>query len=136
MPDVPYGVALERDGHPLLTPFCPPRFESMEAAVGAVVDLKYGDSGIFRGGSRHSSWKRPDTISRSVAGPDAKAIEAAVAYCTYVYRRYGRFPAYPPPFRTVLGFQANHLDLEFYTRHYKSEAVGERQRRHMERWHR
>jgi hypothetical protein len=135
VPDVPYGIGLERDGKSVLTPFCPPYFESMEAAVRAVVDLKYGDSGIFRGGAVHSSWRRPTEVARSVAGPDQKAIDATIAYCTYVHRRYGRFPAYQPPFRTVLGFQSNHVDPEFYDRYYEPEALGDRQRRHMDIWH-
>ena len=38
-------------------------------------------------------------------------LQAAIAYCEYIYRRYGRFPAYAPPMKTVLGFQVNHLDV-------------------------
>jgi hypothetical protein len=76
------------------------------------------------------------SLAATVAAPDRAAIEATIAYCEYVYQRYGRFPAYPPPFRTVLGFQASHLDLEFYHRFYRPEALSETQRRHMETWHR
>lgn len=58
-----------------------------------------------------------------------------MAYYTYVYERYGRFPAYAPPLRTVLGFQANHLDLEFYETFYRPEALADTQRHHMRDWH-
>jgi hypothetical protein len=44
---------------------------------------------------------------------NSAAVEATTAYCEYIYNRCGRFPAYMPPFRTVLGFQACHLDNEF-----------------------
>jgi hypothetical protein len=37
--------------------------------------------------------------------------------------------------RTVVGFQASHLDPEFYNRRYKPGALSPTQREHMERWH-
>ena len=37
--------------------------------------------------------------------------------------RYGRFPAYSAPFRTVLGYQATHVDVEFYDCFYRPEAL-------------
>ena len=40
-----------------------------------------------------------------------------------LFDRYGRFPVYLTPYRTVLGFQACHLDAEFYDRFYRPEAL-------------
>jgi hypothetical protein len=52
------------------------------------------------------------------------AIAATIAYCEYVYNRYGRFPANSgPPLRTVLVHQAHRLDEDFYERFYKPEAL-------------
>jgi hypothetical protein len=136
--DVPVrlGVGLEAaDGSPLLAPYCPPWQPSMAAAVEAVVALKFGENGIFRGGSRHSAWREPGPIAQAAQGPGPATVDAAVAYCEYVWRRYGRFPAYPPPFRTVLGFQAGHVDPEFYQRYYRPEALSDTQRGHRARWH-
>lgn len=135
VPEVTYGLGLEGEAGPLLTPYCPPFHPSMEAAVRAVVELKHGRSGIFRGGAHRSAWREPSRIVEAADGPSEAAIAATVAYCTYVYARYGRFPAYQPAFRTLLGFQANHLDTGFYDRHYRPEALGERQREHMRAWH-
>jgi hypothetical protein len=135
IPEVPYGVGLEVRGQPVLTPFCPPAYDSMEDAVREVVALKYGPSGIFGGGSVASAWREPGRIAGAATGPSEAAIAATVAYCTYVHRRYGRFPAHQPPFRTVLGFQVNHLDESFYDRFFRPGALGDRQRQHMERWH-
>lgn len=134
-PPVGHALGLEHDGKPLLTPYCPPWYASMEDAVKAVVELKFGADGVFRGGARHGAWREPERVAAAAREPSPAAIEATIAYCEYVYRRYGRFPAYPPPFRTVLGFQASHLDVEFYDRFYRPEALSETQRRHMERWH-
>jgi hypothetical protein len=62
-------------------------------------------------------------------------IAAASAYCEYLWGRYGRFPVYLTPYRTVLGFQACHLDNEFYDRFYRPEALGATQRADFARQH-
>jgi hypothetical protein len=107
----------------------------MEAAVRALVVAKVGPQGIFRGGAVHSAWRDPGEVAKASPAPSEANIQAAVAYCEYVFNRYGRFPAYAPPMRTVLGFQVNHLDIDFYDRFYRHEALSEAQREHMKRWH-
>jgi hypothetical protein len=69
------------DGTPLFVPYTPPYFPTMTAAVEAVVALKYGDHGIFRGGARHSAWKEPGRVAAAVESPSAAVIEATAAYC-------------------------------------------------------
>jgi hypothetical protein len=135
--DVPvaYPIGLERDGTALLKPYCPPYYPSMEAAVRAVVEMKCGSTGVFRRADHGSAWCEASDICRQIPDISEAAIAATVAYCSYIYGRYGRFPAYMPPFRTVTGFQACHLDLEFYERFYRPGALSETQRRHMETWH-
>ena len=124
-PAIPYPVGLERDGEVLLKPFCPPHYRSMAEAVRAVVEIKCGTSGIFREAEHGSVWTKHGEIAKQVAPISEKAIEATIAYCEYLWRRYGRFPVYMPPYRTVLGFQACHVDTEFYDKFYKPEAVSE-----------
>jgi hypothetical protein len=135
VPEVPLALGLDHRGAGLLEPFTPPYYPSMDAAVRAVADLKYGRTGIFRGGAAAGAWREPSRIVDAVGPPSEAAIAATSAYCTYVYKRYGRFPAYQPPFRTVLGFQANHLDIDFYDRFYREDALGRTQRAHMDVWH-
>ncbi|MCB9099036.1 MAG: hypothetical protein H6632_05820 [Anaerolineales bacterium] len=132
---VPYAQGLEHEGQPLLKPFCPPFYPSMAAAVRAVADRKFGPTGIFTGGAHLSAWRDPAAVSAAASPTSPAAIAATTAYCDYVFKRYGRFPAYPPPLRTVLGFQANHVDAEFYDRFYRPEALSETQRSHMAEWH-
>lgn len=134
-PPVAIGLGLERDGEPLLVPYCPPRFATMADAVRAVVDLKFGPAGVFRGGVGHGAWRDPERVAAAARPPGPHAIDATIAYCEYVHRRYGRFPAYQPPFRTVCGFQASHVDPEFYDRHYRPGALSATQREHLARWH-
>jgi hypothetical protein len=131
---VPYVQGLERDGMRLLTPMCPPYYPSMEAAVRAFVDHKVGPNGIFRGGASHSAWRDPAAVADACPAPTEANIDATIAYCEYVYQRYGRFPAYQPAMRTLLGFQVNHVDCDFYDRHYHPGALTGNQRHHMTCW--
>ena len=133
--EVCLGVGLEVDGTPVLQPYRPPYYPSMAAAVRAVVELKYGGAGLFSTGVKQGAWLAPERIAEGAAARDAAVIDAAAAYFEYLFERYGRVPVYQPPFRTVLGFQASHVDTEFYQRFYKPEALSETQRRHMEQWH-
>ena len=126
--EVPYAVGLERNGEVLLKPFCPPYYRSMTEAVRAVVDIKFGPNGVFRSPGAGNAWARGDEVTRQVPVLSEAAIAATSAYCEYLWNRYGRFPVHLTPYRTVLGFQACHLDAEFYDRYYRPEALGPRQR--------
>ena len=132
-PNIPYPVGLEHGGEVLLKPFCPPYFATMADAVRAVVEIKFGANGIFRGAGHGSAWPKHGEVAQQVASVSEAAIQATVGYCEYVWNRYGRFPAYMPPYRTVLGFQACHLDEEFYDQFYRPEALSAAQRRDFER---
>ncbi len=132
---VPYPLGLERGGEILLKPYCPPYYPSMETAVREFVERKFGPQGVFRGGAGASGWREPAEKTTGIPAPSEGAIEATVAYCEYVYDRYGRFPAYSAPFRTVLGHQATHVDVDFYDRFYHPDALSETQRQHTDRWH-
>src|SRR5262249_1423108 len=112
---------------PILKCYSPPHFPSMRAAVEAVVQHKFGPKGVFRGGNGPQPWKDSATVGKVNEVSD-RAIAATTAYCEYVWNRYSRFPALIPPFRTVLGFQAGHLDLEFYEKFYPASAISEPQR--------
>lgn len=60
---------------------------------------------------------------------------AVISNASYACETYGRFPAYPAPFRTSVGFQAAHLDLGFYEKFYRPEALGDAHRSHDAVWH-
>jgi hypothetical protein len=115
---VRYPVGLERGGQVLLKTYTPTYYPSMRGAVEDVLLLK--DRGFAVGGS----WKEAPRIPV----PTRPAVEAAVAYCDYLVQRYGRFPVYNAPLRTVMGFQATHVDVEFYEKFYRPEALSDTQR--------
>jgi len=127
-PGIPFPVGLERNGEVLLKSFCPPYYNSMADAVRAVGETKYGADGLFRSRGQGSAWLKHNDIVQGVPRVSEAAIAATIAHCEYLCQRYGRFPVYLPPYRTVLGFQACHLDGEFYEKFYQPEALGETQR--------
>ena len=121
---LPTAVGLERAGEVLIRPFCPPYYRTMEEAVLAFVAFKAD----LRRAAPTPPWRNAADIAGAIPGYSDRAIAATIAYCDYVYRRYGRFPAHTGPLRTILAYQAHHLDPEFYDRFYRPEALGEAQR--------
>jgi hypothetical protein len=124
-PLLEYPIGLEKDKRVLLKPFCPPYYESMEDAVRAFVQSKFGADGTYRGGVRQSAWLDAVSGIAETPAPSAAALEATIGYCDYVFRRYGRFPAYSAPFRTIIGFQVCRVDVDFYSRFYEPDAVSD-----------
>lgn len=122
-PVIPFPIGLERNNEVLLRPFCPPYYKSMEEAVRAFLERKFGVKGSYRGGASESTWRDPESCAANIPAPDDAAIDATISYCEYVYQRYGRFPAYSAPFRTVIGFQACHVDVDFYDRFYSTDST-------------
>src|SRR5829696_7451657 len=125
---VPTAVGLERGGEALIKPFCPPFYRNMEEAVLAFVDYKYGEgSGTLRDGGAATSWRDGSGVQAGIPRYSDEAIAATIDYCEYVYERYGRFPANSGPLRTVLAYQAHHLDPDFYDRYYSSGTLADPQ---------
>jgi len=123
--DIPTAVGLECDGQPLLRPHCPPYHRSMRDAVLAFVDYKFAPGrGTLRDGGAASGWRDGERVQAAIPRYADQTVEAAIAYCEYVYERYGRFPAMCGPFRTVLAYQAHRLDPDFYQRFYREAALG------------
>jgi hypothetical protein len=127
-PQIAYPVGLEKDGQVLLQPLCPPYYESMGDAVRAFVASKFGPAGSYRCGAQASSWREAGAHAGKIAAPSDATVEATIACCEYVFGRYGRFPAYTAPFRTVIGFQVCRVDVDFYDRFYEAGALPERVR--------
>ncbi len=130
-----FPVGLRHNGETLLQAYSPPWFPSMEEAVLAVVQRKFGRDGVFGERVSASAWIDPETVGKAANRPNQANIDAVVAYCRYIHQTYGRFPAYAAPFRTSVAFQAGHLDLEFYNRYYRPEVLSETHRQHMSQWH-
>lgn len=118
---IPTPLGLEHGGAVLIKPFCPPYYRSMEEAVLAFIDYKYAPGrGTLRDPTA-TPWRDGGAVQAQIARPSERAIAATIAYCTYAYERYGRFPPGNGPFRTVLAYQAHQLEQGFYATHYRPE---------------
>ena len=80
-------------------------------------------------------WLDP-SIAEKIPDASPEAVEATKLLASYVWNRYGRFPATIDPFLMSVWYQAHHLDIDFYDRYYPREAVPEHIRRHIDNWHR
>ena len=133
---IPHPLGLSLEGHDLIKPWCPPYYKNMEEAVHAFLKFKRDNvvraelSATFPG-----TWKSPKDVQGQIPGFTDECVDATVAYCTYVYETYGRFPAYFGPLRTTLAHQAHHLELDFYDQFYREGAYTSTQAEHMARWH-
>ena len=123
---IPTAVGLERDGRVLIKPFCPPYYRSMEEAVLAFVDYKYAQGqGTLRDGGAASNWQDGATVQAGIPQFSDQTIAATIACCEYLYHRYGRIPATNGPFRTLMAYQAHHLDTDFYKKFYRPDVTGD-----------
>src|SRR3712207_1754439 len=79
---IPTAVGLERQGDVLLKPFCPPYYRTMEEAVRAFVDYKFGDGrGTLKQARGGSAWRDPAAVQSHIPRYSDRAIAATIAYC-------------------------------------------------------
>jgi hypothetical protein len=112
---------------------CPPFSPSIEASVLSLVASKFGEGGPYS-----SSGSRPwleNGATPQIRRHDQRTIDAVIAFCTYTLQTYGRFPAHVDAFKTVIAFQAHHIDPNFYGRFYPHTALPAAHREHMDVWH-
>lgn len=133
-PIIPHPLGLEVDGEITVKPYCPPWYGSMEEAVYAFVDSKYGKNGLFTDG-RSGPWQDTAGVQAGIDHYSQANIDTVVAYAEYVYGEYGRFPGNFGPLRSLMAYQAHHVDLEFYDRFYEPGAYHDLHREHFARWH-
>lgn len=123
----PVGVANVWEGP------CPPFTPSMEQAIVSLMTAKFGEGGPYSA-SGARPWR--DTGATSlIRKHSARAIDATVAFCNYVMQTYGRFPAHVDAFKTVIAFQAHHVDPAFYDRFYPQSSLPAAHREHLDHWH-
>lgn len=112
---------------------CPPFIASMEEAVLALMTSKFGEGAPYS-----TSGTKPWADSVNTTGirrHDRRAVDATIAFCNYVMRTYGRFPAHADAFKTVIAFQAHHVDSAFYDRFYPQPSLPVAHRDHLSHWH-
>lgn len=114
---------------------CPPFVSSVEDAVLSLVESKFGSGGLYSDLGNRPWHTSQDPTQSAIAPHQQRTIEAVIQFCKYVHRTYGRFPAHVDAFKTVIAFQAHHVDVGFYDKFYPHEAVPQTHRDHFTAWH-
>jgi hypothetical protein len=122
---------------PVFHAYCPPFFETMDAAVDAVLEPLLRDASVSRAAThRPAPYLMGDAEHRAATvAVSEEGIACTKAVCNYIYQTYGRFPATVDALHLMWMMQVHHLDTEFYDRFYRPGAYGPTHRAHMASWH-
>jgi hypothetical protein len=114
----------------------PPYYKTMDDAVDAFIEKKFGTGGIFSSGydgiKPFRDWKK---VQPGYTVPSKEVIQIVKDYCNYIFDTFGRFPA---TFDTIVmpeWLQVHHLEEEFYDKYAPGSLLNETHRKHMELWH-
>ena len=110
----------------VLEGLCPPYVKSMNQAVDIFIEEKYGPQGMYGDAATFAApYKDPKNAEEYLRhqAPFSKlAIEYCKEICTYIWDKYGRFPAHVDAFYVPgIWLQFAHLEIEYYEKFYKPE---------------
>ncbi|MFD0856855.1 hypothetical protein ACFQ07_31775, partial [Actinomadura adrarensis] len=133
-----HPVALRLDGQYLIKAACPPNFPSMEAAVDAVIEEKFGPGGVYEDRQTFSRIYKGDFGQRYLAEAseyDQRVIDCARDICVYIHETHGRFPAHCEAIHVPgIWLQTHHIETEYYERFFVNGMTGAHAR-HDAQWH-
>ncbi len=114
----------------------PPYYKTMDDAVDAFIEKKFGAGGIFAsdysGIVPFKDWQK---VQPGYPVPSKQVIQIVKDYCNYIFDTFGRFPA---TFDTIVmpeWLQVHHLEEEFYDKYGLDKLLNETHRKHMGLWH-
>ena len=114
--------------------YCPPHYADMAAAVEAFAERKFGPGGPFNRDTP-GAWSDSPGFRGSAQVHDERFKACVALQAQYILDTFGKFPGTVPTVFILNYVQAQHLDLEFYDRFFKSGAYLRTHVEHMERWH-
>ncbi|MFF4764555.1 hypothetical protein [Streptomyces sp. NPDC001292] len=133
-----HPVGLRAGGEHLIQGACPPNYPSMEAAVDAVVQSKFGKGGIYEGQKIFRRIYKDGYAERYLAEAseyDQQVIDCARDICVYIHATHGRFPAHADAIHVPgIWLQTHHLESEYYERFFLN-GLTDAHRLHTSGWH-
>jgi hypothetical protein len=131
-------VGLRRLGEPLIAAMCPPNYATMDAAVDAVVEDKFGPKGIYSDEALFRRIYNGEFGSRYLedASDYAEDVIACTRdICNYVYDTHGRFPAHTEAIHVPgVWLQAHHVENDYYEKFFR-DGLTDAHRAHDDVWH-
>jgi hypothetical protein len=108
----------------VLEGLCPPYVNSMNDAVDVFLSEKYGPTGMYGDAATFAApYKNADdatTYLKAQVPFSRLAVEYCKEICTYVFEKYGRFPAHVDAFYVPgIWLQVSHLEMEYYDKFFK-----------------
>jgi hypothetical protein len=106
----------------VLQALCPP-YMSMNDAVDAVLEEKFGNQGTYRDvatfARQYRSAANAEAYLQTAQPYEPKTIDYMKVVCNYIYDTYGRFPAHVDAFHLPgVWLQLSHLELEYYEKYF------------------
>jgi hypothetical protein len=122
----------------VLQSYAPPYFKDTDAAIDAILEGKYGPSGLYMTPGTAAPSMKPDfeaAFIRESPHVEPEVVEVVRAICRYLWKTYRRFPAHCHAIDSAgIWMQAHHIDPEFYDKHFR-EAYSPTQAAHAAAWH-
>ncbi|GLX00251.1 hypothetical protein [Microtetraspora sp. NBRC 16547] len=133
-----HPVGLRVDGEHLIKAACPPNFPSMEKAVEAVVQAKFGPDGIYTDTETFARIYNGDYGRRYLAEAseyDQRVVDCARDICVYIHTTHGRFPAHADAIHVPgIWLQTHHVESEYYEQFFVNGTTSAHAR-HAAQWH-
>lgn len=114
--------------------FCPPNYPDLRAAVEAFAGRKFGPGGPYHPDTP-GPWKDSSRVRSSAQVHDDRFKECVALQAQYVFDRFGKFPGTVPSVFCLTYLQAQHIDLEYYDRHFLPGAYLHTHADHRAKWH-
>jgi hypothetical protein len=122
----------------VLQSYAPPYFKDIDAAIDAILEEKYGPSGIYTHPATAAASMKPEVASvyvRESPHVEPEIVEIVRTICRYIWKTYGRFPAHCHAIDSAgIWMQCHHIDPAFYERYF-IEAYSSTQAAHADAWH-
>ena len=122
---IPQAVGLDHDGQPIIKPYAAPVLPD-DGGRGPRVRRRQvrtqapGSSAMPPG---TIAWRDPAAVQAGIPRVHARRTSRPSSpIASDVMDRYGQFPANYGPFRTLMAFQAHHIDTAFYDQFYTDGA--------------
>jgi hypothetical protein len=132
-----HPVGLRHKGEILIKGSCPPYYESMSAALDAVIAEKFGPQGIYKDEATFARIYKDDfgkEYLKEASDYSSDVIECCRDICEYIYKTHGRFPAHTDAIHVPgIWLQVHNVDLEYYDRFFQS-ALTDAHRDHDRNW--
>jgi hypothetical protein len=132
------AVGLRFQGEHLIKAMCPPNYETMAAAVDAVVADKFGPKGIYSDEALFQRIYKGEFGAKYLTEASdyaADVIACARDICTYIYQTHRRFPAHCEAIHVPgVWLQAHHVEEPYYERFFR-DGLTDAHRSHDQAWH-